>query len=87
MNQQCVKIANEIYKEMTEKGFNLEYLNVEYNLEESKKNIEKIIENAKMINLEGAMFDLKTMLEYYDSLFHKNKKTGFPKWKACFVLQ
>ncbi len=61
--------VNEIYKEMTEKGFNLEYLNVEYNLEESKKNIEKIIENAKMINLEGAMFDLKTMLEYYDSLF------------------
>ena len=61
--------VNETYKEMTDKGYNLEYLNVEYNLEESKKNIEKIIDNAKMINLEGAMFDLKTMLEYYDSLF------------------
>lgn len=64
-----MKEVNETYKEMTDNGFNLEYLNVEYNLEESKKNIEKIIENAKMINLEGAMFDLKTMLEYYDSLF------------------
>ena len=61
--------VNETYLEMTEKGFNLEYLNVEYNLEESKKNIEKILDNAKMINLEGAMFDLKTMLAYYDSLF------------------
>ena len=61
--------VNDTFKEMTEQGYNLEYLNVEYNLEESKKNIEKIIDNAKMINLEGAMFDLKTMLEYYDSLF------------------
>ena len=61
--------VNETYLEMTDKGFNLEYLNVEYNLEESKKNIEKILDNAKMINLEGAMFDLKTMLAYYDSLF------------------
>ena len=61
--------VNETYLEMTEQGYNLEYLNVEYNLEESKKNIEKILDNAKMINLEGAMFDLKTMLAYYDSLF------------------
>lgn len=64
-----MKEVNETYKEMTEKGYNLEYLNVEYNLEESKKNIDKILENVKMINLEGSMFDLKTMLEYYDSLF------------------
>ena len=64
-----MKDVNETYKEMTEEGYNLEYLNVEYNLEESKKNIEKILENVKMINLEGSMFDLKTMLEYYDSLF------------------
>lgn len=64
-----MKDVDETYKEMTEEGYNLEYLNVEYNLEESKKNIEKILENVKMINLEGSMFDLKTMLEYYDSLF------------------
>lgn len=57
------------HKEMVNEGFVLDYLNIDYNIEESKKNIEKILDKAKVLNLEGAMFDLKTMLEYYDSLF------------------
>lgn len=57
------------HKEMVSEGFVLDYLNIDYNIEESKKNIEKIIDKVKVLNLEGAMFDLKTMLEYYDSLF------------------
>lgn len=56
-------------KEMVNEGFVLDYLNIDYNIEESKKNIEKIMDKVKVLNLEGAMFDLKTMLEYYDSLF------------------
>ena len=62
------EVAN-INKEMIEKGYVLEYLNIDYNIEESKKNIDKILEKVKVLNLEGSMFDLKTMLEYYDSLF------------------
>lgn len=57
------------HKEMVSEGFVLDYLNIDYNIEESKKNIEKIMDKVKVLNLEGAMFDLKTMLEYYDSLF------------------
>ena len=57
------------HKEMVNEGFVLDYLNIDYNIEESKKNIEKIMDKVKVLNLEGAMFDLKTMLEYYDSLF------------------
>lgn len=57
------------YKEMVHDGYVLDYLNIDYNIEESKKNIEKIMDKVKILNLEGAMFDLKTMLEYYDSLF------------------
>ena len=57
------------YKDMVEKGFVLDYLNIDYNIEESKKNLERILDKVKMINLEGCMFDLKTMLEYYDSIF------------------
>lgn len=56
-------------KEMLEQGFPLDYLNIDYNIEESKKNIDSIIDKVKVLNLEGCMFDLKTMLEYYDSLF------------------
>ena len=57
------------HKEMVQDGYVLDYLNIDYNIEESKKNIEKIMDKVKVLNLEGAMFDLKTMLEYYDSLF------------------
>ena len=56
-------------KEMLEQGFPLDYLNIDYNITESKKNIDLIIDKVRVLNLEGCMFDLKTMLEYYDSLF------------------
>lgn len=62
------EVAN-THKEMVNDGYVLDYLNIDYNIEESKKNIEKIMDKVKVLNLEGAMFDLKTMLEYYDSLF------------------
>ena len=54
---------------MVEEGFVLDYLNIDYNISESKKNIEKILDKVRVLNLEGSMFDLKTMLEYFDSLF------------------
>lgn len=57
------------YKDMLSQGFPLEYLNIEYNLEETNKNIEAILDRVGLLNLEGAMFDLKTMLEYFDALF------------------
>ena len=62
------EVAN-THKEMVNDGYVLDYLNIDYNIDESKKNIEKIMDKVKVLNLEGAMFDLKTMLEYYDSLF------------------
>ena len=64
-----IKEVKTTYDDMVEKGFVLDYLNLEYNIEESKKNIEAITDKVKMINLEGCMFDLKTILEYYDSIF------------------
>ena len=64
-----MKEVESTYKEMINDGYVLDYLNIEYNIEESKKNIDKILDRAKVLNIEGSMFDLKTMLEYYDSLF------------------
>ena len=64
-----MKEVEATYQEMVDKGFVLDYLNIDYNIEESKKNLERILDKVKVINLEGCMFDLKTMLEYYDSLF------------------
>ena len=38
-------------------------------MDEIKKNIDGILDKVNVLNLEGCMFDLKTMLEYLDSLF------------------
>ena len=64
-----MKEIKNIYDDMVSHGYPLEYLNIEYNFEESNKNIESVLEKVKVLNLEGCMFDLKVMLEYFDSLF------------------
>ena len=57
------------YDDMLGQGYPLDYLNIDYNIEETKKNINTILEKVNILNLEGSMFDLKTMLEYYDNIF------------------
>lgn len=56
-------------KEMLEEGYPLSYLNLDYNLEESTNNINTILDKVKVLNLEDCMFELKTILDYLDSLF------------------
>ena len=73
-----MKQVSTTYKSMIDDGFVLDYLNIDYNIDESKKNIERILDSVKILNLEGCMFDLKTMLEYYDSLF-----VDFEKERLC----
>ena len=55
--------------EMESQGFPLEYLNIDYNLEEISRNTDIILDKVRVLNLEDCMFELKTMLEYLDSLF------------------
>ena len=57
------------YDELVNEGYSIDYLNLDYNIEESNKNISNILDKARILNIENSMFDLKTMLSYYDSLF------------------
>lgn len=66
------KRINEITntKEQMEKdGYPLEYLNLTYNMDESSKNVGVILDRIKVLNLEDCMFELKTILDYLDSVF------------------
>lgn len=64
-----VKEVKDNYDELISQGFPLDYLNIDYNLDEINKNVEGVLDKVNVLNLEGCMFDLKTMLEYLDSLF------------------
>lgn len=59
-----------IYNRMTKTDFNLDYLNFEYNVLEAEKKIADIFDRLKVLNLENSTFDLKTMIEYFDSLYN-----------------
>ena len=61
--------VKEVVKEMEKEGYPLEYLNIDYNVEESTKNINSILDKIKVLNLEDCMFELRTILDYFDSLF------------------
>lgn len=58
-----------ISTKMKKDGYNLEYINLERNIEEAEKKINDIYDRMKVLNLEDSIFDLKTMLDYFESLY------------------
>lgn len=73
MNHLIPQRLEEIVKinsDLTQQGYCLDYLKIEYNVEQTKKRIEKIKEQVKVLNLEDGMFELKTILDYLDSIFN-----------------
>jgi len=54
---------------MQNAGYPLDYLNVEYNISEANAKIKDVISRTKILNIKDNMFDLKVLLDYFDSLF------------------
>jgi len=62
--------VDSLYNKMRREGYQLDYLNIEYNISEANKKMSNILDKVKVLNLEDNLFDLKTMLDYFDSLFN-----------------
>ena len=58
-----------IYKEMIDQKYPLDYLNVEYNIDEATKKITDIKDRLKILNIEDSLFELKILMEYFDGVF------------------
>ena len=58
------------YIKMTRELYQLDYLNVEYNIKETEKKVKDILDRVKVLNLEDVTFELKTIINYYDSLYN-----------------
>ena len=59
-----------IYETMTKQKYQLDYLNVDYNIKETNKKISDILDRVKVLNLEDVVFELKTIINYFDSLYN-----------------
>ena len=67
------------YNRMIKEGYPLDYLNIEYNIEEANKKISDIYDRAKVLNLEDSLFELKILTEYFDSVFTDYEKEKVDK--------
>ncbi len=68
-----------IYDKMTREGYNLEYLNIDANIEEANKKIQDIFGRLNVLNVEDSLFELKTMHDYFDSLYADFDKERYSK--------
>ena len=71
------KKINEVkitYDKMMKDGYPLDYLNVEYNIDEANKKINDILDRAKVLNLEDSLFELKVLVDYFESIFNDFEK-------------
>lgn len=88
------KIADidSIYHKMKLEGYNLEYLNIEYNIEEANKKIQDVFSRLNVLNVVDSVFELKTMLDYFDSLYNdfdkeKLTKTLYEDYKRSILIK
>ena len=68
-----------IVDKMTKEGYNLDYLNIDYNIDEANKKIQDIFQRLNVLNLEDSLFELKTMHDYFDSLYNDFDKEKISK--------
>ena len=64
----------EVYNQMIKASYPLDYLNVEYNIDEANKKINDIMIKTQELNLEDSLFELKVLLDYFESLFSDFEK-------------
>ena len=64
-----IKEIEDTKERMEREGYPLEFLSIDDNMAEAKKNVSVIIDRIKVLNLEDCMFELKTILDYLDSIF------------------
>lgn len=81
-----------IAKKMVQDGYNLEYLNIDYNIEEAGKKIQDIFQRLNVLDVEDSVFELKTMHDYFDSLYsdfenEKMSKKIFDEYSRSILLK
>ena len=57
------------YFRMQRDGYPLDYLNIEYNIKEINKKVSQIIEKLQQFEIDNSEIELKTMLDYFNTIF------------------
>ena len=65
-----IEDIKKIYEKMTKEGYLLDYLNIDYNINEADKKLADIFDRLKVLNVNDSIIELKTILDYFDSLYN-----------------
>ena len=57
------------YFRMQRDGYPLDYLNIEYNIKEINNKVDNVIEKLKVFEIGNSEIELKTMLDYFNTIF------------------
>ena len=87
-----IKDILSVSKKMEEEGFNLEYLNLDYNIDETNKKVKDILERLNVLNIEDSTLDLKTIMDYFDSIYiafdkEKEAKKIFDEYMTTIIAR
>ena len=64
-----IKDITKIAEKMTAEGYNLDYLKIDYNVSETEKKVADVFDRLNVLNLEDSIFELKTIMDYFDRLY------------------
>jgi len=81
-----------IEKRMVNDGYNLEYLNLQYNVEETNKKLQDIFARLKVLNIEDTTLELTTILDYFDSMYsnfdlEKLSRRNFDEYQRKIIVR
>ena len=69
-----IKDITKITKKMTSEGYNLDYLNIDYNITEAEKKIADIFDRLNVLNLTDSILELNAIVNYFDELYSEFDK-------------
>ena len=67
--KKIVDVGN-IYEKMVKDGYNLDYLSIEYNIDEAEKKIADVFDRLNVLNLEDSILELKVVSSYFDNIYN-----------------
>ncbi len=59
-----------VSERMKSEGYNLDYLNIDYNIPEAEKKIQDVFARLNVLNIEDSILILRTILDYFDGIYN-----------------
>ena len=63
------KDIKSICDRLVSEGYNLDYLNLDYNIDECNKKLQDIFARLNVLNVEDSLLELKTISDYFDNIY------------------